>query len=546
MKLFQTTPCVLAGLLCLTLVTAGCNGGKQAGSSSATDGDEHPNAPIQDVECDAPETFVPSPMRRITVEEFDNAVKDLFDEVGGGAELLPADEVTAGYANNSVITLAANQVEKFQLAARAVAERVGKRSAELLPCSKSKEECVADFMNRVGRRAFSRPLEDEERLLFATLYKEKAAKTSHEEGLRLVVELLLQYPSFMYRAVVGEPTEQPGVHKLTPWEMAARLSFYLWQSVPDDELLDAASSGGLSTPSGIKGQAERMMADEKFGRSMRSFSLQWFAVGESVPIRNAEEFPGFNQQVWEDLREGAGRFFAHAVKENGDLQTMMTAPFAFVNKRTAGIFGVSSNAEELEYAETNPRQRGGMMTQASVMATLGSTEVSRPIKRGLFVRNRLFCQDPPPPPPEGVPPFEADTSNLTVRQMLEAHRNKPTCAACHAFFDPIGLAFSNFDGIGQYRETEKGQAIDASGSLSETDVDGSFTSAMEMMNLIKDSKLIESCAANQVMRFALGRLEGPGDQCSVAAVAKKLSSSHSLADFFLVVTTSNAFRFTGS
>jgi hypothetical protein len=158
----------------------------------------------------------------------------------------------------------------------------------------------------------------------------------------------------------------------------------------------------------------------------------------------------------------------------------------------------------------------------------------------------LFCQDPPPPPPEGVPPFEADTTNMTVRQMLEAHRAKPSCAACHAFFDPIGLAFSNFDGVGKYHVTEKGQQIDASGKLSETDVDGSFSSAMELMAMIKDSKLIKACVSKQVVRFAIGRLDDDGDKCSLESTLNQFEkSASSMEELFVSVAVSNSFRFTG-
>lgn len=531
-------------------MVSACTGGGPGndGEGARKPGDEMPDLPVQEGECRADGNLVRSPMRRLTVEEFDSAVEDLFGErTTKGFELLPSDEVTAGYANNAVITLQASHVEKFQLAARQIAELASKRADQLISCGGDREKCVGEFIDRVSKRAFSRPIESVEHELFLKIYKDKVAKTNHVEGIRLFVEILLQYPSFLYRPVVGETTAQEGISKLTKWEMASRLSFFLWGSVPDDELLDAASAGKLDLPSGIAAQVKRMMADPRFERTLRAFSLQWFHVGANLPIKNPEEFPDFDQALWSSLRDGMAKSFSRTVTTGGDLSAVLAGPSAYVDRRTAKIYGVQSDSDALEFVETNPAQRGGMMTQAGVMATMGNTEVSRPIKRGLFVRNRLFCQDPPPPPPEGVPPFEADTTNLTVRQMLEAHRTKPACKSCHAFFDSIGLAFSNFDGVGQYRESEKGQTIDASGVLDQTDVDGSFRNAMQMMNLIKGSKLVQACVATQVVRFAIGRLEEGGDKCSVEATVRNFESSgQSMAELFSSVALSNSFRFTGS
>jgi len=506
-----------------------------------------PDEPATTGECRADANFSRSPMRRITREEFANAVEDLFGPAARvTADVLPPDEVSGGYANNAVIRLQAIDLDKFQGMARQVAEKVKANLSTVLPCGKDLEGCVLKYWQDLSRKALSRPLMDEERDSFMAMYRQKAAATNHEEGVRLLVETLMQYPAFLYRPIVGEKTSQQGVLRLTPSELAARLSFFLWSSVPDKELLDAAEAGELSGIAGVTKQTHRMMDSEKFSRTLRSFALQWFAVDENTPIRNAEEFPDFNQETWNSLRGGMGKFFAQVVLDGGDLAQVLTAPYTFADKRSAKVLGLDVQSEDLVRVDTKGNERGGMMTQPAVMAKLGNTEVSRPIKRGLFVRNRLFCQDPPPPPPEGVPPFEADTTNMTVRQMLEAHRSNPSCAGCHEFFDPLGLAFSNFDGVGKYHVTEKGQQIDASGKLTETDVDGSFSSAMEFMTMIKDSQLVKDCVSRQVVRFAIGRLDDDGDKCSLeSTLAQFDKAASSMEELFIAVATSNSFRFTG-
>ena len=221
------------------------------------------------------------------------------------------------------------------------------------------------------------------------------------------------------------------------------------------------------------------------------------------------------------------------------------------SKRTVGLFqsklGQSGQLQRVAMPST---KRAGLMTQAGVMAALGTSEISRPIRRGLFVRNRIFCQDPPPPPPEGVPPFESGNTTTTVRQQLEEHRANRTCASCHDFFDPVGLAFEHYDGVGAYidKDPRNGLDINASGELTNTDVDGTFDDAIGMMGLAKDSAMVSECLGTQVFRFAVGRLNDEGaDTCAIDSVLKTFNKEgQSLPALFSSVAISDPFRFTGS
>lgn len=540
----------LVGLLSVGLVGAGCSarmGGGPAGDPLGPDpSDDLPAPTVQG--CTMEGSLPPSAMRRLTATEYDFAVEDLLgDKTRTGKELLPVDENGAGYASNTSISVRAENAERYQQAARRIAERATGEVNALTGCDAADDTCASDFILRFSRRALRRPLEQEEYDAFMKLYRDKRDAVDAKNAIRLFVELMLQYPSFLYRPALGTETADPATRKLTGYEIAARLSFFLWSSVPDDELLDAAEGGRLDTVAGVRQQAERMMQDPRFARSLDAFSLQWLAVGVNPPKKNETEYPEFNPEMWASMRAGVAAFFAHAVRTGGDMTALMTGPVAFVDRRLAPIYGVQGMGDDLQLIETDPRQRGGLMTQAGVMAALGNTEVSRPIKRGLFVRNRLFCQDPPPPPPEGVPPFEAERADLTIRQQLEAHRAAPSCASCHAFFDDLGLAFEHYDGLGRYHDTQHGQPIDARGALTDTDVDGSFEDAIGMLNLLKDSEIVTGCLTTQVFRFALARLEGAADACTIQRTLKAFKDSgQSLSGLFATIATSDSFRFTGA
>jgi hypothetical protein len=212
----------------------------------------------------------------------------------------------------------------------------------------------------------------------------------------------------------------------------------------------------------------------------------------------------------------------------------------------AKTYGMTVKAGGFEQMATNPKQRGGIMTQAAVLASLSGSVESSPVKRGVFVRSRLLCQPPPPPPANGVPAFPEPMPNQTQRQRLESHRSNATCAACHSFFDPLGLAFEHFDGVGVYRDKDQGVTIDASGELSDTDVDGKFADSVELMKMLKSSQIAADCLTTQFYRFAVGRLESDSDACVIKRVSASLKDSgYPLRDVFAKLATSDAFRFVG-
>jgi len=554
MRFFRV--CSLTSSALAIAVLGGCSGGttdssrNTGGNGSGGGGDLPSTGTDKEGLCEITDDgWEVAPMRRLSNVEYDNAVADLLgDDLRLPEALLPGDESVSGYASNGVVTVGVSEAEKFSAAAKSVAERFVPRQADLLKCAsgQTNEACAIDFIKRTGRLAFRRTLEADETELLNQIYLNKAKTTDHPQAIRLVVEAILQMPQFLYRPVVGLQNEQSSANKLTGEEIASRLSFFLWSSIPDNDLLAAAEAGDLDATDGLTAQVRRMMDDPRFDRSLEAFSLQWLGV-EARPAKDDLKFPGFTEDFWSSAKTSISRFFHHAVKEtDGNMKSLFTAPIAFADQKLASTYGVSAKSSTFDSFKTDAKERGGIFTQAAVMATLSGTTETSPVKRGLFVRAKLLCQTPPPPPPMGVAPLPAETTDKTLRQRLEEHRANPACAACHAFFDPLGLAFEHFDAVGAYRAQEHGIAIDATGELSDSDVDGNFTDAMELLGQLEQSAIASECLSNQLFRFAIGRLESEADACVLKRMSHDLTKDgYSLQDAFVKLATSDAFRFVG-
>ncbi|MDX2021408.1 MAG: DUF1592 domain-containing protein [Deltaproteobacteria bacterium] len=546
--------CALLASAFALVSDVGCTGGTSGSQDSGDgqgDGSDVPGAAGSDGQvCEVPDDgWAVAPMRRLTAAEYDYAVADLLGETRHvAADTLDADEAISGFAANTQVTVGGGDAEKLANVARAVAEDAVTRLNEVLKCAsgQSNEACALSFIERFTRRAYRRKATSDELGILNQLYKDKAAATDHTQGVRLAIEAVLQQAPFLYRPIIGAKTPKDGVNKLTGEELASRMSFFFWSSVPDDELLDAADDGQLDTVEGLKSHAERMMKDPRFDRTLQSFALQWLGLGNE-PQKDDIAYPAFNTEVWRSAKSSVAQFFSYVVKEtDGSLENLFTSPVVFADQQLATTYGMTVKANGFEKTATDPKRRGGVFMQAAVLANLAGTEESSPVKRGVFVRSKLLCQSPPPPPANGVAAIAPASPDKTQRQRLEEHRKNPTCAACHAFFDPLGLAFEHFDGVGAYREKEHGLAIDSSGDLTESDVDGPFADGVELMSRLQGSQVVAECLTTQFYRFAVGRLESPADACVLKRLtASMMGQGYSVREVFTKVATSDAFRFVG-
>ena len=496
---------------------------------------------------------VASPLRRLTRFEYDNTVRDLLGFDLAPAARFPPDAVAGGFSNNaSVLTISPLLAEKYMEAAESLAAEAIKNLPAQLPCdpvATGEEACARQFVQVFGGRAYRRPLEaaDSDRLLRA--YAAGRTGGSFAEGIGMVIRAALQSPSFLYRFEFGA-TALPGekLVRLNAHELAARLSYFLWASMPDEPLTVAAESGVLSTPQGIAAQARTMLADKRARRAVTEFYDQWLALGALTSlIKDPLVHPEFTPELRDAMRAETPAFVEHVLwAGDGRLATMLTSPLGFTSAPLAALYGVAQPAGIGPRQVTLvPEQRAGLLTQAGFLAVHALPNQSSPVTRGKFVREKFLCQEPPAPPPNlNVTPPEVDNTRST-RERFAQHTADPTCSACHELMDPIGFGFEAYDAVGRFRTADAGKSIDDSGWVAKSaDLDGPFRGARELGEKLAGSAQVRDCVASQWLRYALGRFEGAGDSCSLTQLRAKFSASGGdLRELLVELTQTESFLY---
>jgi hypothetical protein len=347
----------------------------------------------------------------------------------------------------------------------------------------------------------------------------------------------------------GSAPNPTKVVRLDDWEMASRLSYLLWGSMPDDQLFAAAAAGKLSTEVDIAAQAQRMLKDPKAHDMVADFHNQWLGLDAiSTVEKDPTVFKTFTPTIAGLMEQETKMFLDDVVwNENGTLATIFTAPYTFVNGPLAqyyGITGVTGSA----FVKTplDGTQRLGMLTEGGFLSQQAKTNQTSPVHRGKFVREQFLCQQLPPPPPnlQIVPPSLSPT--LTTRQRFAQHSAAAACSGCHSLMDPLGLGFETFDGAGLYRATENGQPIDASGQVANADAElaGPFNGAVELEKKLGSSSTVQACMTTQWFRYAYGRAETDADSCSMATLATKFAAGgYKMQDLLAALTQTKAFLY---
>jgi hypothetical protein len=546
--LSPTRPRPFVTLLCGAFLAFGCTGniddGKPATGGGKTPPPTKGGGGPPTVATDAPRTcqanqLGPSPLHRLTRVEYDNTVRDLLGEDLGLAKDFVADERAGTFTGNSYNPISEMQFTQYATAAAAAATRASEAMSKLLPCDPAANGCASQFIKQFGRRAHRAPLDDAEVARYQKVFdvgRTGAGGNDFANGIRLVVEAMLQSPKFIYLI------EGPG--PLTQHQMAARLSYFLWDAPPDVALSSAADGGELGSISGLRAQAKRLLADPRAATVVGDFHVQWL---------NLERLPKLQKDTalyadWEMLKpaiiEETTRFAAEVMKtDGGRLETLLAAPFSVVNGPLAAIYGAPAGTADWHKVTLNPKERAGLLTQAAFLSSNGAFDGSSPIRRGLAVRERIFCAEMPIPPPGVDNNVPALMPGDTTRQRFDRHRADPSCSACHELMDNLGYAFESYDGVGRYRTMERGKPVDDSGSVVGTDVDGPFKGAAELAHKIAGSKQVQQCMSTQWFRYAFGRLEAKVDQCVLDSLAKTFASNDlRLTDLLLAIVESDAFR----
>jgi hypothetical protein len=510
----------------------------------------------------------PAPVRRVTRLEYDNTVRDLLgtsQRLGAG---FPPEEVRFGFDNDAAaLSVSPLLAEQYLDAAEVLAaEAVDTNWAALVPCDPATmgaDACGQQFIAAFGQRAYRRPLDDDDTAVLTAVFDAGNA-TDFKTGVRLVIETVLQAPKFLYRIEQGLPPTEFDVVVPTPdvaagamakvvrlddWEMAARLSYMLWRSMPDDELFAAAQAGRLESPDGVAAEAARMLADPRARGMVTNFHDQWLRIGEVDGVeKDAGVFPAFTPAVAGLLRTEAETFLDYVVWDgDGTLAAALTAPYTFVNGALAQYYGMTGasipTGDDFVRVDVDPSRRAGFLTQGGLVALLSKANQTSPVQRGKFVREQLLCDDlPPPPAGVDITPPEL-SATLTTRQRFEQHSADPSCATCHHLMDPIGLGFERFDGAGMLRDTENGQPIDASGRIDDADVAGPFDGVPDLAGKLAASGQVRDCAVRSWFRYGYGRGETAGDACTLQALQQAFAQGNRIQTLLVALTATDAFLY---
>ncbi len=407
--------------------------------------------------------------------------------------------------------------------------------------------CMDDWLTTFLPRAWRHPEDDPtDRERLVALYEAAMEQWDGVTAARLVLEVVLQSPRFLYRVedTVLDAADGETV-ALDDYEMASRLSYFLWGTMPDDTLFEAAAAGTLTTPDGLEAQARRMLEDPRALEVVELFFAEWMELDRIDNVeKDAAVYPDWTDDRPESFREETLRFVRTVwAEENASFETLLTADWTIANDELARFYGYAPEAPGWARVDRDPAQHAGLLTHGSLMAARARSYGSSPIHRGMFIRGAVLCHTIPAPDASLMIEVPDPDPTATTREVLEQHRADPVCASCHDLIDPPGLAFEHFDGIGRWRSTENGLPVDPSTDLTATDVNGPIDGAAELGQALVRSQMVHECFSRQWFRFAHGRRDADGDECEIEAAAATFSAGAlDMQELVLATITSPAFR----
>jgi hypothetical protein len=491
-------------------------------------------------------------MTRLNRAEYDNTARDLLGDTGQvPITSLPADFGDGAFDNNAAaLTIDPKLAESYENLAQTLAERAlapnspGRK--QVLTCTTTDDPCARQIASNFGARAWRRPLTSGEVDGLLRLYS--AARTggfSFEQGIQALVAGALLSPDFLFRPEIDPVIDSNQPHEVSQYELATRLSYFLWSSMPDAALTSAASSGQLATADSVLQQARRMWSDGKAEAFVSRFPGLWLRTGD-VSIAKApakDVYPEFDAGLEAAMEAETARFMRDMVTGDVDFLSFIDAKYTYVNQRLATFYGIPGQfGSDLTRVELGDNaQRGGILTQGSVLTVTSPEERTSPVLRGQWVLSRLLAT-PAPPPPDNIPKIDAvpNAGQLSMRQKLALHRADPACAVCHNLIDPIGLGLENYDGIGKWRTVDNNVPVDASGQLTNGQ---SFSGAIQLEALLKSDPRVPRAVVQYLVSYALGRELGADDSCLIDDLVQGFQKdNHRLSALVLRVVTTTAMR----
>jgi len=495
-------------------------GGSSDGSSDASTaaGSENTADAGETGDTSTPSECVPAasaPIRRLSHQEYRNTVADLLPGLALPELTLVSDPSVRGFSNNAE-ALAPSEllVSQYYRAARSIAEVVVEDVTALVPCDPAASDCAAQFITEFGLRAFRRPLTEDEVERYTGLF---AVSESFEIGVAATVQAMLQAPQFLYRPEVGVEEAATG------YEVASRLSYFLWATMPDEPLFEAAQNGGLEQRSGVETQVVRMLADDRARAGFVHFHREWLDFDRIMTVQKLPE-DGFDDPVREAVMRSAESFVERQYSDpEATFADLLTSNVFAVDARLADVLGVEP-PEDGAWAEVevDPSQRSGILTHPAILAALAYAEYPSPVLRGEFVLDQLLCAAPGPPPPgtDTTLPDRTESEPRTNREIYEAATTGKggACASCHLPINAIGYSFEHYDRIGRYRTLDREIEVDASGSFAGQD----FTNAVELSAQLANSELFTSCVVEHWVAYATGGDEVLAEGCLTEQLTERV------------------------
>ena len=498
-------------------------------------------------------------LHRLTRTEYANTVRDLFGASLTSLETLPADIGGEGFSKISTSQASgANTVQAYESASNEVVEKVFKDptlKGRLATCDLSNgAACIRSTLETFLPKAWRRAVEVAEvDRLMSIADTEAKAGGSAEEQLKLALRAALISAKFLYLIEKDPDPASVAPHKLNGYELASRLSYFLWSSMPDAELTALAARGNVDDDDALAQQVARMLADPEKGAAITDvFAAEWIQL-HAVPLKQPDPtmFPMVDDALKQSMVRQTTMFFQDLVTNGGAIANLVASDYTFVDTRLAKLYGLPAppGSGFVKTSLTGTTRIGGILGQSSILMQFSSQVRSSAVKRGAWLLDNIFCAPIPPPPStvaeamkeeEMDPDFLAKVAKQTARERLAEHRAPSQCAVCHDFIDPIGLALESYDAVGQYRTMDVGKVIDASGQLKENDPSTAFSDAFGMTALLATDDRVASCLAQRLLTFGLTRTLNSSE----IDYARGLTSgnSDSVASVITKVVTSTPFR----
>lgn len=508
------------------------------------------DAGLANFDCTKVELKARSTVRRLNRAEYNNVIRDLFGVDIQPASEFPADDVGEGFDNiGEVLSLPPLLMEKYLDAAEQITKHLANNDdtwrhafPNISPDGELDRKVVRQTLGDIAERAFRRPLVDGELARLMELFDSaREQEFADADAFQLALQAIVISPQFLFRLEEdrSEKTQSP----LGSYEIASRLSFFLWSSLPDETLLKLAAEEKLQDPQVLAAQARRMLKHPKAKALVDNFAGQWLELrlfGGLAP--DPDMFPTFDEDLRAAMVKETSHYFEALIQNDSSVLELIDSDYTFLNERLAqhyGIDGISGDA--FQRVSLKDDRRGGILTHASILTLTSNPTRTSPVKRGKWILDNILGTPPPPPPPN-VPELEEGDDLLgSLRERMKQHRENPSCSVCHRKMDALGFGFENFDAIGAWREKDGRFEIDASGELP-----GKITfkkPAQLRQILVANSNEFTSCLTRKLLTYSLGRALSLRDKCLVDDIVKHVQDNdHRFSELIVAIVTSDAFR----